>query len=489
MCIRLPILAVWVCLVSVACAAQDSAASGPELARVSRELQETRAELADSRREIQELRQGLEELRARLEANRPSQAEGPDASVEPSTASADQDVSFLAAKVQELHQDKVESASKYPVKISGLVLFNSYLNHGALDIEDLPSLAFARYPGAPNGSLGATMSQTQLGLEASGPIVFGARSSADVVMDFGGGNPTTSYGITAGLIRMRTANVHLDWNKTSLNVGQDALFFSPLSPTSYATLREPALSWAGNLWVWTPQIEIEHRFDLPSGTALLMQGGLLDSLTEEAPPFQGRTATAGEATRIPAIAGRIALDRRSEAHYPFTIGFGGYRARQKYETFSGIDSWTLNADFAASLGRYLEFSGEWYQGQAAGGLGGGIWASVVYAESSYPHTALHALRSTGGWAQLKVKPTTRLELNAVLGQDENYGKDLRFFPVPFTDYGFPALQKNRTYFVNAVYKPGAFLLFAAEYRRIFTAPAGAQSASGDQVNLAAGVRF
>jgi hypothetical protein len=81
-------------------------------------------------------------------------------------------------------------------------------------------------------------------------------------MDFGGGNPTTSYGVTAGLIRMRTANVRLDWEKTSLNVGQDALFFSPLSPTSYASLREPALSWAGNLWVWTPQIEIEHPFDL-----------------------------------------------------------------------------------------------------------------------------------------------------------------------------------------------------------------------------------
>ena len=487
MCIRfsLVVLLVWL---STVCAAQDSN-SGQELARVSRELQETRADLSDSRREIQELRKSVEELRARLEPNRQSETAGPSASAEPSTATADQDVSFLAAKVRELHQDKVESASKYPVKISGLVLFNSYLNHGTLDAEDLPSLAFPRFPGYPNGSLGATMSQTLLALEVGGPRVFGARSSADVAMDFGGGSPETPYGITSGLFRLRAANVHLDWGKTSLNVGQDALFFSPLSPTSYATLKQPALSWAGNLWVWTPQIEVEHRFALRSNSAFFVQGGFLDPLTEEVPPFQGRMATAGEATRVPAVAGRIAFDRSSAEHYPFTIGFGGYRAQQKYGTFPDIDSWTVNADLTASLGRYLEFSGEWYRGQAVGGIGGGIWTSVLYPNPSGLQPAIHPLHSTGGWMQWKVKPTTRLEMNAALGQDENYGKDLRFFPVPFSGYGFPALQKNKTGFVNAVYKPGEFLLFALEYRRIFTAPVESKSASGDQVNLAAGVRF
>jgi hypothetical protein len=208
---------------------------------VKRELQETRSQLAESQRQIEELRQGLAELRNQVRANHPLADEAPSAS-EPTVAAADQDVGFLAAKVAELHQDKVESASKYPVKLSGLVLFNAYRNSGSLDIQDLPSLAFPTFPGSPDGSTGATLRQTLLGVDATGPRIFGARSSANVEVDFGGGNPTTAYGVTAGLVRLRTAGVRLDWDKTSLRIGQDVPFFSPLSPTSFATLLKPAMS-------------------------------------------------------------------------------------------------------------------------------------------------------------------------------------------------------------------------------------------------------
>jgi hypothetical protein len=476
-----------VCLGSIGGVAQDTSDGAKELARVSRELRETHEELAKSQREIEQLRQGLQELRTQVQVKNPS-AE-PSALVEPSVASADQDPSFLAAKVAELHQDKVESASKYRVKLSGLILFNAYRNGGSLDIQDLPSLAFQRFPGSPDGSVGATLRQTLLGLQGEGPNLFGARTSGDIRVDFAGGSPTTSFGVADGLVRLRTAHISLDWKKTSLTIGQDTPFFSPLSPTSYASLLEPAFSWSGNLWVWTPEVEIEQRFSLAPGSDLILQGGLLDPLTEEAPPFQGRVPTAGEVTRVPALAGRIAIDRSSATHHPFTIGIAGYRAQQQYEPFTKVASWTLNGDVKLPLGKRFELSGEWYEGQAVGGLGGGIWTSVVYPDSGVPHSAIHPLRSTGGWVQLKVKPSTRLEINGAFGQDENYGTDLRFFPTPFTNEGFVALQKNRTDFVNFIYTPNAFLLFAVEYRHLFTAPAVGQSASGDHLNLAAGVRF
>jgi hypothetical protein len=478
----------FVCLGSIGGVAQNIPNGAEELARVSRELRETRSELAESRRQIEELRQGLQELRNQVQASHPVATELP-SSAEPSTASADQDASFLAAKVAELHQDKVESASKYSVKLSGLVLFNSYRNSGSLDIEDLPSLAFPRSPGTPDGSVGATLRQTVLGIQATGPNLFGARTSAAVAADFAGGSPATAFGVVDGLVRLRTAHIALDWERTSLTIGQDTPFFSPLSPTSYATVLEPALAWSGNLWVWTPQIEVEHRFSIGSNSALILQGGLLDPLTEEAPPFQGRVPTAGEATRVPALAGRIAIDRSSATHHPFMIGFAGYRAKQQYQTFSEIDSWTVNSDLKVPLGTRIEISGEWYEGQAVGGLGGGIWTSVVYPDSTSPHAAIHPLRSTGGWVQLKLKPATRLEINAAFGQDENFGQDLRFFPTPYSQYGAVALQKNRTDFVNFIYTPNSFLLFAVEYRHLFTEPALGRSASGDHLNLAAGVRF
>ncbi len=499
----LQLICVFVCLGAISGVAQDAADHGDDLARVSRELKETRSQLQDARKQIDDLRKDMEALRTQVlggskevpasairsgEADASAVPQTPPAD-EPTTAAADQDTTFLAAKIAELHQDKVESGSKYPVKLSGLILFNSYWNSGAFDIADLPSLAFLRSPGSPEGNVGATLRQTMLSISANGPRVFGARTSANIDFDFAGGSPTTQYGVTAGLVRLRTGQVRLDWKKTSLSVGQDSLFFSPLSPTSFATLLEPAFSWSGNLWVWTPQIEIEHRISLSDTSSLILQGGLLDPLTEEQPPFQGRVATAGEATRVPAVGGRVAYQFLGSPEHPITMGFGGYRAKQKYQSFDNVASWTLNADFRVPVGKHFEASGEWYQGQAVGGLGGGIWTSVVYSDPTFPQAAIHPLRSTGGWAQLKVRPEAHTEFNAAFGQDENYGSDLRFFPVPYMAAGYSALQKNRTAFLNFIYSPQSFLLFAVEYRHLFTAPPIGEAASGDHFNLAAGVRF
>ncbi len=463
-------------------------AAQPSVSQLSQQLQQTRAELAESKREIEELRQSVEELRKQMQVDHPPEAAAATPS-EPTVAAADQDVGFLAAKVGEMHQDKVESASKYPVKLSGLVLFNSYWNNGILDIQDLPNLALPNFPGAPRPGIGATLRQTMFGIDATGPKIFGARTSAGVEIDFGGGSPTTDFGVATGLVRLRTAKINLDWPHTTLTIGQDSPFFSPLSPTSYATLLEPAFSWSGNLWVWTPGIELTQRFALNDSSALVLQGGFLDPLTEETPEFEGRVPTAGEVSRAPAMAGRIAFDRSKASRYPFTIGFAGYRAQQQYQTFPTVASWTLNTDIKAGFGSHFEISGEWYTGQAVGGLGGGIWSSVIFPEATEPHTAIHPLRSTGGWAQLKVIPAARFEINSAFGQDENFGQNLRFFPASFTSGGFDVMQKNRTELLNLIYRPTSILLLAMEYRHLFTLPANAPAHSGDQINLAAGVHF
>ena len=484
---------------------QPASRNDQELARVSRELDQTRAELKDSRRQIEELRQGLAALRSQVNGNTAPQAPsavstdaslpvpsmepvsaGPP-SAEPTVNAADHDPGFLAAKVAELHQDKVESKSKYPVRISGLILFNAYGNRGVLDAQDLPSLAFPGGSYSTSGGVGGTLAQTLLGIDVQGPRVFGAETSAGVEVDFAGGSPPIEYGAATGLVRLRTATLHLDWAKTSLNIGQDVPFFSPLSPTSYATVESPALSWSGNLWVWTPQVELQHRFTLRDGSLLVVQGGLLDPFTEEIPQFQGRIASAGEESRVPAISGRLSWDRSIAPRFPFTIGVAGYGARQRYKPFPEVGSWTLNIDGKIALGNYFALSGEGYRGQAAGGLGGGIWTSVSYPDQTRPHSGIHPLQSAGGWLQLKMTPTARFEINAAVGSDANFTRD--FIKFPYAADGSIPLKKNTTEFVNFIYKPNSLLLFALEYRRIFTAQATNVSASGSQINIAAGVRF
>ena len=75
--------------------------------------------------------------------------------------------------------------------------------------------------------MGGTLRQSIIGLETFGPEIWGARTSASVNFDFGGGFPATNNGVNDGLVQLRTAAVRLDWKTTSVIAGQDQLFLSP----------------------------------------------------------------------------------------------------------------------------------------------------------------------------------------------------------------------------------------------------------------------
>src|SRR5581483_4700943 len=53
----------------------------------------------------------------------------------------EEDQQLLSGKVDDQYQTKVESASKYKVRLSGIVLFNLAGNSGAVDNIDFPTLA------------------------------------------------------------------------------------------------------------------------------------------------------------------------------------------------------------------------------------------------------------------------------------------------------------------------------------------------------------
>ena len=169
-------------------------------------------------------------------------------------------VETLEAQVKLHDETKLESSSKYPIRISGLLLFNSFINRGTVDNIDLPSIATSPTIGSSSGSAGAGLRQTILGIEGFGPRIAGARTSADISVDFFGGIPYSNFGTASGLVRLRTASINFDWTRDSLQVGMEGPLISPLSPTSYATVAEPGMAWAGNLWPWAPQVRFAHRF-------------------------------------------------------------------------------------------------------------------------------------------------------------------------------------------------------------------------------------
>ena len=148
----------------------------------------------------------------------------------------------------------------------------------------------------------------------------GARTSADLQLDFSGGFPQTSNGGEFRSGKVAHRQLRLDWKHTSIVAGQDNLFISPLSPTSFASLSTPTFGYAGNLWGWTPQVRVEHRFEVGDAQTITLQGGIVDNLTGELPmyPYE-RAPQAGEDSSQPAFATRVAWSRNVFGQ-PLTVG-------------------------------------------------------------------------------------------------------------------------------------------------------------------------
>jgi len=499
-------------------AAQQTADPVPSVDAAVRELQdqvrqlqalvqEMRAENTQSRDEMQQLRKDLQQTRALLErpaaARENEMAAGPTAepSTPPSSTAAlappieervqklEETTSLLGSKIDEQYQTKVETASKYRARLHGIVLMNAFRNVGGSNNLDFPDYARPLSGDVPSATFGATLRQSEIGLEIFGPTVAGARTSADVQLDFAGGFPNTGNGVNFGIVRLQTASLRLDWDHTSVVAGQDSLFISPLSPTSFASLARPAFALAGNLWGWTPQIRVEHRFAISDQQRITVQAGLLDNLDWENPynSFY-RRPQAGELAGQPAYALRTAWSRPVREH-PMSFGVAGYYGRQDWTWDRYVDAWAGMADWQIPIAPRLALSGEFYRGRGIGGLGAGVGTTVVYGgDPANPLSPLRGLDVAGGWTQLKLQLTPKIELNGVVSQDDAFTADIRGFAIDQNNFG-TIFGRNRGALGNVVFRPRSDLILSAELRRLRTFPVYSSSSSTNQVNLSVGILF
>jgi hypothetical protein len=487
-------------------------------------VEQMRAENAQSRAEMQKLRVDLQATRALLEPPSkgaengvvaagsaapgsgspaagattasaaqslaaPGLAASGDGALEERVQKLEESTSLIGSKIDEQYQTKVETASKYRARLHGIVLMNAFRNVGGSDNLDFPDYSQPAAPGSPQATLGATLRQSEIGLEVFGPNVAGARTSADVQLDFAGGFPSTGNGVDFGIVRLQTASLRLDWDRTSVVAGQDSLFISPLSPTSFASLATPAFAFAGNLWGWTPQVRVEHRFAVGDQQTVTMQAGVLDNLDWEFNynTFE-RTPQAGEMSGQPAYAFRTAWSRPVESH-PLSFGVAGYYGRQDWTWERYVDAWSGMADWQIPIVSRLSLSGEFYRGRGIGGLGGAIGTSIVFGgDPTSAHTPLRGVDTAGGWTQLKFQLTRKLELNGVIAEDDAFTSDIRGFATDQNNFG-PILGRNRGALANLVFRPRSDLVLSAEIRRLHTYPVYDSSSATNQLNLAMGILF
>ncbi len=360
------------------------------------------------------------------------------------TVSVNERLDVQERRLEEQAQTKVESSQHLPVRITGMALFNAFLNSRPNGNLVVPVLAPGQ-SGALTG--GATLRQTILGLDFRGPEVFGGgKIHGFINMDFfgGSGEPYDS------LVRLRTAGLEINWENTSVMFGQDKPLIAPREPNSLAQVGVSPLTGAGNLWLWQPQMRVEQRFHLDDQTSFRAQVGVFETREEYGyvPPAYASSLQNAR----PALEGRFSLAHSLDDDRRLEIG-SGFSASTSHVANVAVPSRVFALDWFANPWRKLEFSGAFFLGRNLANLGGiGQGFTIVNTGQVIP---VHA---AGGWTQLSYLIAPRLTLNFFGGQQDNRNRDLRYYGV----------DKNQAYAANLMYRLAPNVIFSLETGQVRT---------------------
>ena len=480
-----------------------------ELQSLTAAIARTQAQVEQSQHELESLHQQVAALQAMMAhqgANAlPSATPVPKLSPDPqgtavsSSAGVDriqEQQAIDESQIKTLDQTKVETNSKYPVKINGMLLLNGFVNTRQVDVASTPTVAV---PGS--GSTGISVRQTLLGFEAYGPHLFGGQSYADLNIDFAG-NPASSSSVSgytgysasnATLLRLRTVHAGLRWEHSQAYFSLDRPIFSPDTPTSFTAVAEPALAWSGNLWTWNPQIGFTQ--DLPVGTrAIRLQAALMDvgdapwSAVTASSATGGPAASLSEQSRWPSTEARIALLGSSSTHGSH-LGIAGYFSPHLGPDGERYYAWAGTMDAQVFLPGHLILTSAFYRGEALGGLGAGGFKDFGYSHGPTPGTYyFRPLDDVGGWAQLKEKWSEQLEFNSAFGIDNVFANELHSYNVTGGTV-YQDLARNRTFTGNVIYSPRSYLLFSLEYRHLDSSPITGLPSGSNVIGLGVGYKF
>ncbi|HJU90404.1 MAG TPA: hypothetical protein VJ672_13495 [Gemmatimonadaceae bacterium] len=377
---------------------------------------------------------------------------------------AEEAIDVLREQLATQAASSVQSATRVQVELFGRVLMNGFSNSTRVNNSDVPLFAL---PTGGRGALGATVRQTSLGVAVTISRVLGGDFAGDIHMDFFGGQQPSGGGRHFPLIRVRTARGIVRWQRGELLFGQEVPLIVGLNPVSVASFGTPNFVAAGNLWLWLPQLR--GTLELGSPARIALQGAVLAPTSGDPANAFDTDSDPAERSRRPYLQSRLRT-RWGEREREGEIGVAGHVGWLRRDDGVRVRSEALGIDAKIPLGGYVELRGEAYTGRALRGLGaGGIGQNITLTGS--------AVRDRGGWAQLLLRPSTRLELGSGCGVSDP------------DDENLPAQrQRNVACATHVITRPGGPIVAGLEYRQLRTRfPAGTRR--NHHINLAVGFEF
>jgi hypothetical protein len=375
-----------------------------------------------------------------------------------SAAMLEQKLEIQERRVDEQAQTKVEASQKFPIRLTGMALFNAFLNSKQNGGSEYPVVAA---PAGP-GTAGATIRQTIVGLDFEGPgTIWGGKVRGSVYMDF-------FAGTTNSAMRIRTGSIELDWKSRSIMVGLEKPIFNPREPSSLAQVGLSPLTGAGNLWLWLPQVRAEQDFHFSASTGVRAQMGVVQ--TRELGPYVG-TVTAEDAR--PGLEGRFNFFHNldDERRLEFAPGF---HASTTHAGGRSIPSTLYSFDWFFNPWRPVEFTGVFYSGQNVAHLGSGTRQGFGQ-DGPY----IYAVESRGGWGQVTLHALRRLDFHLFTGQVDDASPML----------GTGAIGKNLLFGGNSYFHLAPNVLLGLEATQLRTVYLGQGTRINNHYDLALAYLF
>ncbi len=416
------------------------------------DLQKTLERLDRLEQQNQELMAEIRQLRAELQ--KPA---------EPPAPPLAERMDVQESRTAELAQTKIESSRKFPIALTGMLLFNAF--HNGRNGGGLQYPVTAGLTPSP-ASTGASFRQTVLGLKFNGPdLPGGGKAEGSFYMDFWAGTSSPSN----HLLHIRLATLDLAWKNTTVTVGQDKPIVAPREPTSLAQVGLAPLTAAGNLWDWQPQARIEQRFAFSENSGLRAQAGVYQ--TSEVFPANAPAAFASTLERArPAYQGRFELyTGTGAARYEIAPGFS---FSDSHVAGTSASSHLVTLDWLAHPNKLIEFTGAAFHGTNAAGLGGLRQPFTVTATG-----AVLPVRVDGGWGQVTLFAAPRLSFHLYGGEERDRGT------------GPGSVSGNLTYAGNAIYKLAPNVLAALELSQTRTAYVSSGTRLNNHYDLALAYLF
>jgi hypothetical protein len=421
-----------------------AAQQAPEIARILDRLDKLE-------KENSELVQQVRELQSELATVRGSTGSAPTAEVgveSPPKPTVDERLDIQESRIEEQAQTKVEASQKFPITLTGMALFNAFTNSRQSNGQEYPTAAFAT--GAQTA--GATLRQTIVGLEFRGPqTIWGGNVHGSLYMDFFAGGPTFN-----SMMRLRTGSIQIDWKTRSFMAGIEKPIFNPLEPSSLAQSGVSPLTGTGNLWLWLPQARFEQDVAFTPSSGLRARVGVVQ--TSEKQPYDSPAGT------VPVTPGRPGLEGRFEFYHKFdedrriTVA-SGFHVSQTHAGGLTIPSNVYQIDIRTNPWRRIELTGVAFTGRNLTNLGAGAINEgyVLYGKNA------HAINARGGWTQLTLHTTRRLDFHLFSGLQYYENGDL----------GNEDVTRNMAYGMNLFYHIAPNVILGPEisqYRTLYIGP-------------------